>query len=389
MRYPPLAVGVVVALVHFMGLTLPDAKAQDADTSSHAQTPVGRWRAAADMREFREYAGGVRLKDGRVLAVSGHPLNGKSIASAELYDPQTGKWSNTGSLRQARNGGNEATLLHDGRVLLAGGITNTEVIRGVELYDPETGKWSDAGRLSVGRDTKATLLTDGRVLVSGGIDWNIDGGKAYPLAEIYDPKTGEWTTTGTLRTARYAHQAILLDDGRVLAVGGYKKGDMLLASAELYDPKTGLWQPTGNLPSPRVAAGGLVKLRDGRVLVAGGFTGVSWEKRTYVAGAALYDPKTGFWSETKPMKDKRAGFSMTLLSNGQVLVAGGWAESELDLKAAELFDPVTETWRPAASMNVHRRNHRATLLPDGSVLVIGGSNLFGGRYLRSCEIFSF
>ncbi len=340
------------------------------------------------MSERREYAGGVRLKDGKILAVSGHPLPGKgSIASAELYDPATGKWSNTGSLRQSRNGGNEATLLHDGRVLLAGGITGTVAIRGSELFDPATGLWSDAGSLSVARDTKATLLTDGRVLVSGGIDWDIDGGKAYALAEIYDPKSGEWTTTGSLRTARYAHQAILLDDGRVLAVGGYKKGDVLLASAELYDPKTGLWQTTGDLPSPRVAFG-LVKLRDGRVLIAGGFTGVTWQKRTNVAGAALYDAKTGRWKETKPMKDKRAGLSCTLLSDGQVLVAGGWVDSGLDLKAAELFDPDTETWRPAARMTVARRNHRAVLLPDGSVLVIGGSNAFGGRYLNSCEIFS-
>ena len=81
---------------------------------------------------------------------------------------------------------------------------------------------------------------------------------------------------------------------------------MLLTSSELYDPKTGLWQTTGDLPSPRVAFG-LVKLRDGRVLATGGFTGVNWQKRTNVASAALYDAKTGRWNETKPMKDKRAG----------------------------------------------------------------------------------
>ncbi len=387
-RYCSLAIAMTAAVVHLAGLTLDDARGQDVGTISHAQTPVGRWRAAADMSERREYAGGVRLKDGKILAVSGHPLAGKSIASAELYDPETGRWSNTGSLRQPRNGGNEATLLHDGRVLLAGGITGTVVVRGSELFDPTTGQWSDTGSLSVDRDTKATLLADGRVLVSGGIDWDIDGGKAYALAEIYDPKSSQWTMTGSLRTARYAHQAILLDDGRVLAVGGYKKGDVLLAGAELYDPKTGLWQSTGDLPSPRVAFG-LVKLRDGRVLATGGFSGVTWQKRTNVAGAALYDAKTGRWKETKPMKDKRAGLSITLLSDGQVLVAGGWSSSGLELKSAELFDPGMETWRPTAPMTVARRNHRAALLADGSVLVIGGSNLLGGNYLASCEIFSF
>ena len=376
--------------VFFCLLTLPALAASGgADEPKPEQPPsVGRWRDTAAMRERREYAGGVRLKNGKIMAVSGHPLEGKSIASAELYDPATGEWSNTGSLRQPRNGGNAATLLQDGRVLLAGGHNNTEVVRGAELYDPATAKWNDAGTLSVARDPTATLLKDGRVFVAGGIDWYIDAGKVYALAELYDPKTGKWAATGSLRTARYAHQAVLLDDGRVLEVGGYQKGDVLLASAELYDPKTGLWQTAGDLPSPRVAFG-MVKLHDGRVLVAGGFTGSSWKKRAYVASTALYDSKTGCWSETKPMKDKRAGFSITLLSDGQVLVAGGWAESGLELKSAELFDPRTETWRPAAPMKVARRNHRATLLSDGNVLVIGGSNFLGGNYLRSCEIFSY
>ena len=313
----------------------------------------------------------------------GHPLDGKSIASVELYDPATGKWTPTGSLRQARNSGNMATLLHDGRVLLAGGHSNTEVMRSAEIYDPATGKWSDAGMLSVGRDPVATLLADGRVLVAGGIDWYTDNGKVYDLAELYDPATGKWTPTGSLAAPRYQQNATRLDDGRVLAVGGYRdqNADTLLASTELYDPSAGRWQESGELPLPR-AWFGQVNLNDGRILVAGGYTGRS-RKRTYLASAAIYDPKTGRWSETQPMKDKRGGFSIARLPNGQVLVAGGVAEGGLELKSAELFDPRMESWRPAASMTVARRNHRAAILPDGSVLVIGGSSVFGSKYLRS------
>lgn len=388
MRYPALTVAVLVVLVPATGLIPHDAKAQNADTSPQVHTPMGRWRSAGSMHERREYAGGVRLKDGRILAVSGHPLAGKSIASAELYDPATGKWSDTGSLREPRNGGNAATLLQDGRVFIAGGHDNTQVISGAEVFDPATETWSAAGKLRVARDPMATILTDGRVLLSGGINWYIDKGKAYANAELFDPVTGAWTVTGSLGTARYAHKAILLDDGRVLVVGGYEKGDVLLASAELYDPKTGLWQTTGDLPSPRVAFG-LVKLRDGRVLATGGFTGVNWQKRTNVASSALYDAKSGHWKETEPMKEKRAGLAIIRLSDGQVLVAGGWSSRGLELKSAELFDPGKETWRPASPMTVARRNHRAALLPDGSVLVIGGSSVFGANYLTSCEIFSF
>ena len=83
----------------------------------------------------------------------------------------------------------------------------------------------------------ATLLTDGRMLIAGG-SWR-DGS-----AEVYDPKTGTFTRTGSMTTdhefhtatARYSHTATLLSDGRVLIAGGSSYGGDLVASAELYRP---------------------------------------------------------------------------------------------------------------------------------------------------------
>ena len=60
------------------------------------------------------------------------------------------------------------------------------------------------------------MLRNGRVLVTGGI--NSDG--IIPSAEVYNPNSGTWTTTGSLNTARYAHTATLLRNGMVLVAGG-------------------------------------------------------------------------------------------------------------------------------------------------------------------------
>ena len=87
----------LVVLLHFVACALHNVAAQEGgNSSSAAHPPVGRWQTAAAMHERREYPGGVPLHDGRILAVSGHPLGGKSLASAELYNSALGEWVATG-----------------------------------------------------------------------------------------------------------------------------------------------------------------------------------------------------------------------------------------------------------------------------------------------------
>jgi hypothetical protein len=58
----------------------------------------------------------------------------------------------------------------------------------------------------------AALLDNGKVLVAGGENGSGD----LDTAEIYDPATGSWTTTGNLYFARKRHTATLLDANRHL-----------------------------------------------------------------------------------------------------------------------------------------------------------------------------
>ena len=112
------------------------------------------------------------------------------------------------------------------------------------VWDPATRLSSPAGSLTEPRgDTfTATRLLDGRVLVVGGEgtedrscvssprpDGSCVVSKVIPhfraSAEIWDPATGSFSPTGSLRVGRSMHAAALLLDGRVLVIGNGYVGD--------------------------------------------------------------------------------------------------------------------------------------------------------------------
>ncbi len=240
-----------------------------------------------------------------------------------------------------------ATLLADGRVLIAGGNdSRRHAVASAELYDPKTGTFSPTGSMAIARGYHtATLLADGRVLIAGGdpAAWG-SVGPPHHSAELYDPKTGTFTATGSLMTGgRAYHVATLLADGRVLITGGSDaNGD--LASAEMYDPKTGTFSPTGSMTAARHRTTTATLLADGRVLVAGG--GGDYANLKFLASAELYDPKTDTFTAPARWPTRAPTHGATLLADGRVLVTGGYGV-QAPLPSAELYDPTTGTFSPA------------------------------------------
>jgi N-acetylneuraminic acid mutarotase len=273
-------------------------------------------------------------------------------------------WSPAQDLNTARKS-HSATRLASGLVLVVGTLTSAEV------YDPATGAWAYTGSLKrFHSGYTATLLEDGDVLVTGG--W------ADPSVELYDPALGTWGYTGALAVGRINHSATLLSDGRVLVVGGEGTAGRL-ASAELYDPDTGQWSATGSLGLARFYHTATL-LNDGRVLVVGGYAG------DFTATAEIYDPATGLWT---PADDVAGGrpvcrHAAVLLQDGRVLISGG--EGLGVQTTAQIFDPATGHWSLTGSMATARVGHRALVLDDGRVLVVGGKGV-GFIDLGSAEVY--
>ena len=248
-----------------------------------------------------------------------------------------------------------------------------------------SGVWNPTGSMATSRRHFALYpLPDGRILVVGGTDTSgVDGAASifYETAEIYDPATGTWTATGSLTTGgRALHTATALRDGRVLITGGWN-GSAALSSAEIYDPAAGTFSATGSMSTARANHRQRI-LFDGQVLITGGFDSGG----TPIASAEIYNPATGTFSATAgPMAEPRYAHSVNTVGDGKVLVAGGFGAGGAELATAELFNPATGTFTAAGSLAHARAHHNSTVLPAGKVLVIGGHG--GGGVLGSTELY--
>ena len=286
-------------------------------TSAELYTPTtGAFTPTGNLNVGRNSHAAVPLPNGQVLIAGGTNNNLACLTSAELYNPSTGQFAVTGSLNTARCGPS-GTLLTTGKVLIVDGAT-------AELYDPTTDTFSLTGSLNDPRSSHtATLLANGKVLIAGGCCITNSSGTSYVAqGELYDPTTETFSLTGSLHTARAFHTATLLGNGDVLIAGGQGPNTTspTIASAELYNPATGTFTTTGSMNAAR-SFHEAVLLPSGKALVT---TGVGFNHST-IPSAELYDASTGTFSLTGSLNDARQNQSqaLVLLQNGTALITGG------------------------------------------------------------------
>jgi Kelch motif protein/galactose oxidase-like protein len=459
--FAPLLLGLIVLTACQSTSTAtpsPNATASSPASPTPSVAPTAtrsavaaHWEVAAALTTVRTLSDAALLDDGRVLAVGNASAEFGAEARpivAESWTQATGTWQAVEPLGNPRSSF-ALVPLRDGRALVAGGANATDQsYSSAYVLDPgaTSGTWSKVGLLGAARTAPtAAVLSDGRVLVAGGFyrtgpttgaafrpeivaaahrpdspttaplsDADVPpDGRALATAELFDPATGTWTSTGPMNFARVGAAAVTLSDGRVLVVGSAAVNVRALhhrafESTEIYDPKSGRFSLAGALPSfnreavkklgvslplsePMPAyTGTLVALRDGGALLVGHSRW--WKHQGEITRSFRFDPRTRTWVEAEPacawVEDNQAGTSVhtpgtcrvratvATLQDGRVLIAGGvggYQNSTPAMRSARLYDPSTNAWSPLPDMPGPRGGGVALLLRDGSVLVLGGS----------------
>jgi len=357
-----------------------------ADLAPDGPVKPARWELVGGSAPKLVAHSATLLPDGRVLIVGGE-LAGAPLKAAYLYDSVKNTIGAAGTLSVERSR-HTATLLADGRVLVVGGYDATVTHKSTELFDPKqpiASAWSAGPPLLLARSAHASLALDGgkKVLVVAG-HGEVLGTHLTSLA-LFDATAGSWSIPSKgLSVGRSNPSALLLPSGKVLIACGYDNAQWH-QGLEIYDPTSGsvtaasaklkegrMWHSASPLPG-------------GQVLFVGG-TYIDSQSIKHDVNDELYDSLSGTVSSlTHPGQPVRSHAAATL-KDGRVLVVGGFNASQQT--EVLIYDPKAGgAWTAAPNLTHGRAGHTATLLTDGSVLVVGGATGTAGPYTDKAERF--
>jgi hypothetical protein len=178
------------------------------------------WQPAPSLEEARSQPAALVTDEGDAIVIGGE-RSGTGLSSVEILPHGEQAWRRLASMQEGRYG-HTATLLPDGRILVTGGLSaRNSAIDRAEVWAPRPsplGSWKSAGTMPGGPRTfhTATLLEDGRVLIIGGLV--ADGQDGRRTTTIWNPRDGSWRSDAALPEPPYRQGAFLQDDHSIVVL---------------------------------------------------------------------------------------------------------------------------------------------------------------------------
>ena len=190
-------------------------------------------------------------------------------------------------------------------------------------------------------------------------------------------------TTSSFTDARYGHCSAQSTDDKVLIFGGVVASGSNINSVFEYDPALDYWTAKASIPnSAGLSKSTCVKLNNGNVLLFGGSQNSSTPQSNKVY---QYDITADSWSVLSDLPNSlgREQMQSTLVNDSIILLTGGLStiSSALEYPTTNyLYNTNTNTFTLAGDIPIGVVNHTSTLLSNGEVLITGG---FDGSAARN------
>lgn len=240
---------------------------------------AGAWSTKASMQIGRR-GHSSHVIDSVLYVIGGE--NSGEMSSVEAYDIATNLWSNKAPLTVERSF--HSSCVYGGNIYVFGGftedgvpnVTHTQSLATVEMYDPNTNTWIAKSSMAQNNWGMSCAIVNDKIYVLGGANNEF----GY---DIYDPLLDSWSAGGALNTSKRYGFAVSVVDDKLYVLGGYTNSDVV----EALDLYANSWTTKSSMPTARQDVG-YVSIGT-TVYIVGGRNGASNNLSTFEAYSPLLD----------------------------------------------------------------------------------------------------
>lgn len=306
------------------------------------------------------------------------------IGSCTIYAQSS--WNVVGRMSGSRQYF-DAYPISSNEIIAIGGFTSTMSGTGVlatsDIFNIDTREVVPGPSMSVARGGYASVvMPDGGIVVLGGAV-----SMAYDITntvERFDPQTRRWSVVGRMIDFRWQHQAIPIDDHRILVVGGRLQDISVIGTCEIFDLETGTSKQIAPHPY-RTSMGRLMKTKTGQILSFGGRDGNPGSNR--YAEVYELDTATRTWKSHVGFPTPLYHPAILTLNDGGLFASGGaYQESNGDDELTDgLFRWDGERFDSIGRMTMKRVSHLMVQY-DANTILIAGGQAFSKVPSVSCDL---
>ncbi len=318
---------------------------------AEVQAQTGTWTKFGDMPTDR-YAHTVNELNGKIYVAGGGDFEGGTFpGTAWVNDRLSGGWSQIPLLNGVRRNCHSSCVV-DGKLYVVGGNDGVRTIASMDMFDPNTGAWTPKMSMPTDRGLAACAAIDDKIIVLGGVRGPLSSldMAGLDVVEVYDTKSDTWTQLADMPSRRWGPSAIVAN-GKIYVFGGRSSSVPPYGSIEVYDPQTNTWTTNPkSMPTPRYCL--TTCLLDSNIYAIGGWyhssTGPIYDK------VECYNFYRDEWKTESPLPVARAVLA-SLVLGGKIYVYGGAKTTHPNFGTSAIYQFEPNTFQAYAhSVNLSR-----------------------------------
>lgn len=295
------------------------------------------WEAFVPLNTARTGASAVVL-DGAIYVISGQTNNNQFLTSVEVLDNERSEWEDASVTEIGIPRINAAAVAYNGEIYVIGGRSGSSTLSSVEIYNPLSNAWRSADSLNDAREGHAAIIINNKICVFGGVKDDND----YPLTiEIYDESSDDW----------FLSPSEIIQPRALIFAGTIQNRIYMFGGVNVFPRRNGYsatvdgawnfnWTEISSLQKSR-GYGASVVLDDQRIMMLGGYTLTDTTDRVEV-----FNPSIPSLVDSTALLAPRLGLNTVAIGDTIFAIGGSSAGENRPLSTVDILKPTPVSLEP-------------------------------------------